>query len=130
MYDETLSQGVINMMYYAPLFFLGFGYWMASNKQILSNKNLFPVDRMTSPPQTHHTVDRVFTDDSQSDTPAWPLIWLFFLLGDQGRNIRDLAKVSEIDLNGFDVCNKCAAGATPIGKRHIGRAENGSVHNN
>ena len=32
MYDERLSQSVINILYKAPLFYLGFGYWMASNK--------------------------------------------------------------------------------------------------
>ena len=32
MYDERLSQSVIGILYYAPIFFLGFGYWMASNK--------------------------------------------------------------------------------------------------
>ena len=32
MYDERLSQSVLNMMGYAPLFLLSFGYWMASNK--------------------------------------------------------------------------------------------------
>ena len=32
MYDERLSQAVIGILYYAPIFFLGFGYWMASNK--------------------------------------------------------------------------------------------------
>lgn len=31
-YDERLSQSVINTLYYAPLFYLSFGYWMASNK--------------------------------------------------------------------------------------------------
>jgi len=32
MYDERLSQSVLKQLYYAPLFLLGFGYWMASNK--------------------------------------------------------------------------------------------------
>lgn len=45
MYDERLSQSVLNTLYYAPLFLLGFGYWMASNKQMLSNDNLYPKDR-------------------------------------------------------------------------------------
>ena len=45
MYDERLSQSVLGALNYAPLFFLGFGYWMASNKQMLSNQNLFAKDR-------------------------------------------------------------------------------------
>lgn len=48
MYDERLSQSVLNKLSYAPIFFLGFGYWMASNKQILSNDYLFPKERMIS----------------------------------------------------------------------------------
>ena len=40
MYDERLSQSVIKTLYYAPIFYLAFGYWMASNKQMLSNDNL------------------------------------------------------------------------------------------
>lgn len=32
MYDERLSQSVLDQLYYAPLFLLSFGYWMASNK--------------------------------------------------------------------------------------------------
>lgn len=31
MYDERLNGTVLGFMKYAPLFFLGFGYWMASN---------------------------------------------------------------------------------------------------
>ena len=40
MYDERLSESVINWMRFAPLFFLAFGYWMASNQQLLSNDHL------------------------------------------------------------------------------------------
>jgi len=79
MYDERLSEAVLNMLYYAPLFLLGFGYWMASNKQMLSNDNLFAKDRQTSPQTTHHTVDRVFSDDLDQG-PAWPLMALFTFL--------------------------------------------------
>jgi len=49
MYDQRLSESVLKKLYYAPIFFLGFGYWMASNKQLLSNEHLFPKDRMSSP---------------------------------------------------------------------------------
>ena len=79
MYDERLSQSVINTLYYAPLFFLGFGYWMASNKQMLSNENLFPKDRMISPDESQHTIDRVFTGNYMSNQ-AWPLLALFCVL--------------------------------------------------
>ena len=32
MYDERLSQSVIKTLYWAPIFYLSFGFWMASNK--------------------------------------------------------------------------------------------------
>ena len=77
MYDERLSESVLSLLYYAPLFYLGFGYWMASNKQLLSNEYLEPKDRMTTPDIHLHTVDRVFAGDGLS-APAWPLLLLFF----------------------------------------------------
>ena len=76
MYDERLSEAVLNYMYWAPLFYLGFGYWMASNKQLLSNDYLEPKDRMTTPDIHLHTIDRVFAGDGMS-APAWPLLLLF-----------------------------------------------------
>ena len=45
MYDERLSKSVINQLYYAPLCLLTFGYWMGSNKQLISNDDLYPKDR-------------------------------------------------------------------------------------
>jgi hypothetical protein len=32
MYDERLSQDVLSKLQFAPLFYLAFGYWMASNQ--------------------------------------------------------------------------------------------------
>ena len=40
MYDERLSRSVLNKLAVAPLFYLAFGYWMASNQQLLSNEHL------------------------------------------------------------------------------------------
>ena len=79
MYDERLSQTVLSMLSYAPIFLTGFGYWMASNKQLLSNDDLYTKDRMISPDTTHHTIDRVFQGEF-ADAPAWPLLVIFVLL--------------------------------------------------
>ena len=81
MYDERLSQSVIKTLYYAPIFYLSFGYWMASNKQMLSNDNLEPRDRMISPDVTDHTIDKFFLGDCFV-APAWPLalLCLIFVL--------------------------------------------------
>ena len=32
MYDERLSQSVLNLLSKSPIIFIGFSYWMASNK--------------------------------------------------------------------------------------------------
>lgn len=40
MYDNKLNDRVLGLMTYAPLFMLTFGYWMVSNKQLLSNDNI------------------------------------------------------------------------------------------
>lgn len=44
MYDERLSDSVVNKLRWAPCFFLAFGYWMASSNQLISNDYLFPVE--------------------------------------------------------------------------------------
>ena len=80
MYDERLSQSVINMLSYAPLIYLGFGYWMASNKQMLSNLHLAPKERMVAPDICMHTYDKVWTDGEFYEAPAWPLFALFVFL--------------------------------------------------
>ena len=79
MYDERLSQSVLNQMSYAPLFLLSFGYWMASNKQMLSNDHLVPKNRMTDADLTEHTLANFFTGDFLN-APAWPLLVLFVIL--------------------------------------------------
>jgi hypothetical protein len=43
MYDERLSDSVLNKLRVAPIFCLAFGYWMASSKQLLSNDYLYPI---------------------------------------------------------------------------------------
>jgi hypothetical protein len=43
MYNEKLNDSVLSKMKYAPCFFLAFGYWMASNKQLISNDHLTPI---------------------------------------------------------------------------------------
>ena len=44
MYNETLSEMVIRIMQLAPVFYVMFGYWMCSSKQLLSNDNLTPIE--------------------------------------------------------------------------------------
>jgi hypothetical protein len=37
MYDEKLITNALNILTYAPLLFLSFGYWMLSSNQLLGN---------------------------------------------------------------------------------------------
>lgn len=78
MYDERLNDSVLNKLKYAPCFFLAFGYWMASNNQLLSNETLSPVFRATDTRLTDHTFQNVFTSSGWS-CPSWPLLVMFFL---------------------------------------------------
>ena len=49
MYDERLSKRVLSMLKWAPIFYLSFGYWMASNQQLLSNDYLGEIMTNTDP---------------------------------------------------------------------------------
>jgi len=75
MYDHRLSEMVLKTLLYAPIFYLAMGYWMASNKQILSNDYLFPLDTVRSTPVTGHVYTEVF---DWLTAPAWPLLLLAF----------------------------------------------------
>lgn len=79
MYDERLSQSVIKTLYWAPIFYLSFGFWMASNKQMLSNDNLETRERMVSPDVSDHTIDGFLMGDC-FQSPAWPLALLCGIL--------------------------------------------------
>lgn len=78
MYDHKLSELVLSMAAYAPLFFLGFGYWMASSLQLISNEWLTPMTTNSSTPITQHTLWDLFTAESWH-APAWPLLLMFIL---------------------------------------------------
>lgn len=42
-YSKDLNEFVLLNLAISPVFYLIFGYWMASNKQLLSNDHLTPV---------------------------------------------------------------------------------------
>jgi len=81
MYDERLSKTVLKMLAWAPAFGLLFGYWMISNRQLLSNDNLTPVPTALSIPDVNHSYLSVFTPTGWS-APAWPLLFfgIYFVL--------------------------------------------------
>lgn len=63
MYDEKQSEMVIRIVQFAPVFYLAFGYWMCSSKQLLSNDYLAPIANIESTMITSHTYVQVFTSE-------------------------------------------------------------------
>ena len=56
MYDERLSQNVLDRLQTAPILFLIFGYWMAGSQQLLSNDYLIPRASTEDVELTDHTI--------------------------------------------------------------------------
>ncbi len=75
MYDSKLSEIVLNMLLYVPIFYFAFGYWMLSSKQLLSNEYLIPIQNIQDTPSTQHTINTVFTRDGWAG-PSWPFLLL------------------------------------------------------
>jgi hypothetical protein len=48
MYDADMSNQCMTLLFYAPLFYFSFGYWYASNNQLLSNEFLYPREMVES----------------------------------------------------------------------------------
>jgi len=79
MYDERLSNDVLQKLQFAPLLYLIFGYWMASNQQLLSNDHLTPVDSSLSTYVSGHSFLSVFQGTGWEGI-KWPLLMGFIIL--------------------------------------------------
>ena len=79
MYDERLSQDVLSKLQFAPLLYLAFGYWMASNQQLLSNGHLEHMTSTDHVTVTSHTYMSVFKDDGWEGF-KWPMLMALILL--------------------------------------------------
>lgn len=79
MYDERLSQDVLNKLQFAPVLYLVFGYWMASNMQLLSNDHLYPISSQTDTEVTGHTYWTAFTAGGWEGI-KWPMMLVFIFL--------------------------------------------------
>jgi hypothetical protein len=79
MYDERLSNDVLNKLQFAPLLYVIFGYWMASNQQLLSNDHLTPVESSFSTYVTNHTMGDIFSVEGWAGI-KWPLMFTFIVL--------------------------------------------------
>lgn len=53
-YDELLNEAVLNKLAYAPLFLLGFGYWILTNNQLRDNDFLKSKLRKSDPFDSEH----------------------------------------------------------------------------
>jgi hypothetical protein len=69
--DDTMTRNFVQMLKWAPLFFLGNGYWMASNGQIFAN-SVSPVTRLSDSMKSLHFFKFTAND------PALPLMLMFF----------------------------------------------------
>lgn len=79
MYDERLSQDVLNKLQFAPILYLAFGYWMCSNQQLLSNDNLQPMTSTTDCPLVGHSYGSIFSGDGWSGF-YWVMLLAFICL--------------------------------------------------
>ena len=79
MYDEMLSQDVLNKLQFAPVLYLAFGYWMASNQQLISNGHLEPMVNANDVPITSHTYGSILNIDGWTGL-KWPMLLSFFVL--------------------------------------------------
>jgi len=78
MYDERLSQNVLDQLSTAPILMMLFGYWMASSQQLLSNDYLVPRETASEVYQTTHTVGTLV--DSQGWTGFYWTMLIGFLI--------------------------------------------------
>lgn len=67
-------------MTWAPLFMLSFGFWMLSNKQLVSNDSIIPFERSSDSIDPGHYWTEVFTSDAYVNNPACPILLTFWFL--------------------------------------------------
>lgn len=79
MYDHRLSESVLNKLSFAPVMFLGVGYWMVSNQQLMSNDNLKPVPNGSSIQLSNHYFQSFF-QKSGWEALEWPMAGAFVFL--------------------------------------------------
>lgn len=60
MYDESLNKNALNILTWAPLLFVSFGYWMLSSKQLLDNGTLPDLTYSDTHRTSGHLISSVF----------------------------------------------------------------------
>lgn len=79
MYDERLSQAVLTKLQFAPILYCIFGYWMASNRQLMSNQYLAPVAGTDSVYNPEHDFNTIFSGEGWAGVNS-PLISMVIIL--------------------------------------------------
>lgn len=79
MYDEKLSQSVLSKLRWAPVCYMAFGYWMVTNKQLISNDYLFAEPAKSMANTTGHVVSYKLLYEAFYEAPAWPLYAMFWV---------------------------------------------------
>jgi hypothetical protein len=79
-YDDKLNKGVLSLMTWAPVCMLSFGFWMFSNKQLVSNDNVYVFDRSTDYTETGHRWTEAFTSEAYQQNPAMPILVSFWFI--------------------------------------------------
>jgi hypothetical protein len=112
-YDEKLSRSVLESLLWAPLYYLAFGYWMASSKQLLSNDYLITtnreaLERSSSVFESQHLWTSVFTPSGWS-APAWPMlvtficVFVFVVVGGPFKKLLDkmmsCCKIGDVEID-------------------------------
>jgi hypothetical protein len=79
-YDDKLNKGVLSLMTWAPVCMLSFGFWMISNKQLVSNDYVHEFTYSSDIDITSHYWTEVFTSAAYSNNPAMPLLLIFWVV--------------------------------------------------
>jgi len=79
-YDDKLNKGILSLMTWAPALLLSFGFWMLSNKQLVSNSNVYEFTYTDDTEITGHDWTEVFTSDAYATNPAMPLLVIFWIV--------------------------------------------------
>ena len=78
LYDEKLSNSTLNILCYAPLLMLAFGFWMISNHQLMDN-DLSPISFSSDNMNTGHRWTSAFLGEGYKG-PHMPLLIMFWAL--------------------------------------------------
>ena len=54
-FDQSLNKNSLNILKWAVIFYLGFGYWMVDNPRIFENE-IIPREKVNSPQPTGHAI--------------------------------------------------------------------------